>query len=120
MHHIKLAKLITVAVFLIALVAAVPTGLVHASSLTLVSGPSPYASCSIAGQPGTNYLNAEVEPFVAVNPATIGTPHVNIVGAWQQDRWSNGGARGLVAGFSVNGGKTWGETTLPFSQCAPG
>jgi len=116
MHHIKLAKLITVAVFLIALVAAVPAGLVHASSLTLVSGPSPYASCSIAGQPGTNYLNAEVEPWVSINP----TNPSNIIGVWQQDRWSNGGARGLVAGYSFNGDKSWKETPLPFSSCAPG
>jgi hypothetical protein len=43
----------------------------------------------------------------------------NIVGVWQQDRWNNGGAHGLVAGFSFDGGKTWGETTLPFSACAP-
>src|SRR5579859_7712620 len=116
MHHIKLTKLITVAVFLIAFVAAVPVSLVHASSLTLVSGPSPYASCSIAGQPGTNYLNAEVEPWVSINP----TNPSNIIGVWQQDRWSNGGARGLVAGYSFNGGKTWKETPLPFSACAPG
>jgi hypothetical protein len=52
---------------------------------------------------------------VAVNPAN---PQ-NIVGVWQQDRWSNGGAQGLVAGFSSSGGKSWGETTLPFSACAP-
>jgi hypothetical protein len=56
---------------------------------------------------------------VAVNPATVGTSHVNVVGTWQQDRWSNGGAHGLVAGFSSDGGKTWGETSLPFSACAP-
>jgi hypothetical protein len=58
-------------------------------------------------------LNGEVEPQVAVNPNLAG----NIVGVWQQDRWSNGGAQGLVAGFSFNGGTTWGETTLPFSAC---
>jgi hypothetical protein len=52
---------------------------------------------------------------VAVNPANT----QNIVGVWQQDRWSNGGAQGLVAGFSSDGGATWGETTLPFSVCAP-
>jgi hypothetical protein len=86
-----------------------------ASTLVTVSGPSPYASCSTAGQPGTTYLNAEVEPQVAVNPANS----QNSVGVWQQDRWSNGGAQGLVAGFSSNGGKSWGETTLPFSACAP-
>ena len=32
---------------------------------------------------------------------------MNIVGSWQQDRWSNGGSRGLVAGISTDGGFTW-------------
>jgi len=118
MHHIKHVKFVfATIVALLAVLATSAGGLVYAqTTLVTVSGPSPYASCSIAGQPGTNYLNAEVEPWVSVNPKN----HNNIVGAWQQDRWSNGGARGLVAGFSDNGGKTWGETTLPFSQCAPG
>jgi hypothetical protein len=97
----------------------VPGGGAVASGATTVSGPSPYASCSNANQPGTNYVNAEVEPQVAVNPATVGTSNVNVIGVWQQDRWSNGGAHGLVAGFSSDGGSTWGETTLPFSVCAP-
>jgi hypothetical protein len=61
-------------------------------------------------------VNAEVEPYVAVNPANTS----NIIGVWQQDRWSNGGAHGLIAGFSFNGGKTWRETELPFSACAGG
>jgi hypothetical protein len=93
---------------------AVPVTGAAASSLVTVSGPSPYAGCSTANQPGINYLNAEVEPQVAVNAANT----KNIVGVWQQDRWSNGGAQGLVAGFSFDGGVTWGETTLPFSACA--
>ncbi len=92
------------------------TAVAFAASPVTVSGPSPYAGCSTAGQPGTNYLNAEVEPSVSVNPANP----KNIVGVWQQDRWSNGGAQGLVAGFSSDGGTTWGETTLPFSGCATG
>ncbi|MFT0172050.1 sialidase family protein [Paraburkholderia mimosarum] len=84
---------------------------------TLVSGPSPFASCTIGGSaPSINYVNAEVEPWLAVNPAL---PR-NLIGVWQQDRWSDGGAHGLVAGFSFDGGTTWGETTLPFSACAPG
>lgn len=88
-----------------------------ASSLVTVSGPSPYANCTIGGGPGAvNYVNAEVEPLVAVNPADP----KNIVGVWQQDRWSDGGAHGLVAGFSSNGGTTWGETPQPFSACAGG
>jgi hypothetical protein len=103
----------------VVLVLAASVGGAAAAGLVTVSGPSPYASCSNANQPGTVYLNAEVEPQVAVNPATVGTGHVNVVGAWQQDRWSNGGAHGLVAGFSSDGGKTWGETSLPFSACAP-
>ena len=110
-HHIKLTKLITIVVFLIALVAAIPAGLVYANAtetaLVTVSGSSPYATCSNTGQPGTNYPNAEVEPYVAFNPATIGTTHVNVVGVWQQDRWNNGGAHGLVAGFSSDRGATW-------------
>src|SRR6266567_7585075 len=87
--------------------------------VVVVSGPSPYANCSNANQPGTNVPQAEVEPFVSVNPTTVNTEQVNVIGVWQQDRWSNGGAHGLVAGFSFNGGKTWSQTTLPFSVCAP-
>lgn len=97
--------------------ALVTAGSVFALSLvTTVSGPSPYATCSQPAGGGTNFLNAEVEPFVAVNPAH----NQNIVGVWQQDRWSNGGARGLVAGFSFTSGKSWGEVDLPFDRCAPG
>jgi hypothetical protein len=81
------------------------------------SGPNPFASCIIGGS-GTSqvYVNAEVEPWVAVNPAN----RSNLIGVWQQDRWSDGGAHGLVAGFSFDGGQTWGKTALPFSACARG
>ncbi len=119
MHHIKHVKFVFVTfVAFLAVLATGPLSLAYADSLkvVLVSGPSPYASCSNDGQPGKNFVNAEVEPWVAANPAHS----QNIVGVWQQDRWSNGGAHGLVAGFSFNGGKTWGETTLPFDTCAPG
>jgi hypothetical protein len=118
MRHFKhLQFVFATIVALLAVMATSAADLVYAqSTLTTVSSTDPYASCSIAGQPGTNYPNAEVEPWVSVNPKN----HNNIVGAWQQDRWSNGGARGLVAGFSTDGGKNWNESTLPFSQCAPG
>ncbi len=88
---------------LLALVAAVG---VSASSfvpdpLVQVSGASPFAGCTAdAGQPGIVYVNSEVEPWIDVNP----TNPNNLVGIWQQDRWDNGGARGLVAGRSVDGG----------------
>jgi hypothetical protein len=81
-----------------------------------ISGPSPYADCPANDPDDVVTVNAEVEPDVASNPAR---PR-NLVAVWQQDRWANGGAHGLMAGFSFDGGRTWGRTTLPFSQCAPG
>ena len=83
--------------------------------LVLASGPSPFAGCTIGG-PGTNYTNAEVEPWVAVNP----TNPANIVAVYQQDRWSNGGARGLVTAVSHDGGATWSRTWAHFSFCSGG
>src|SRR5712691_4656276 len=117
MHHIKHVKFVfATIVALLAVLATGTGGLVYAQpTLVTVSGASPYASCLNAGEPGTNFVDAEVEPDVAVNPHLAG----NIVGVWQQDRWNNGGTHGLVAGFSFDGGATWGETTLPFSACAP-
>src|SRR5216684_3700426 len=85
-----------------------------AASLVRISGPSPFASCTIGG-PGTNYVNAEVEPYLGINP----TNSSNLVGVFQQDRWSNGGAHGLVATFSSDGGATWGETPLSFNESNP-
>lgn len=87
------------------------------SPLTVASGANPFAACTLGTAPGAvNYPNAEVEPWVAVNP----TNPQNIIGAWQQDRWSDGGARGLVAGYSTNGGTTWNTVAQPFSACAAG
>src|ERR1700758_2465089 len=99
--------------FALAMVALVPVS-AAAGGPTLVSGVDPYADCSLAHQTGTNDANAEVEPSVTAISASA------LVGAWQQDRWSNGGASGLVAGFSKTGGKSWSQSTLPFSGCAPG
>lgn len=75
---------------------------------TLASqNPSPYATpgcLALEPQPGSlSYLNSEVEPQIAVDP----TDPSHLVGAWQQDRWSNGGAHGLVAGYSTDGGASW-------------
>ncbi|WP_415855058.1 hypothetical protein [Sinomonas sp. G460-2] len=88
-----------------------------------VSGPSPFAGCTsvtpppVASPPGTAtlYPNTEVEPFVASNPANSD----NLIGVWQQDVYSTRSARGAVAAYSTNGGKTWGTTPLPFTGCAP-
>jgi hypothetical protein len=39
---------------------------------------------------------------------------------WQQDRWDDGGAHGIAAAASSDGGTTWTETTLPFTRCSTG
>jgi hypothetical protein len=65
---------------------------------------------------GTLYSGAEVEPHVAVNPLNPD----NLVGVWQQDRYGNGGARGVAYGASFDGGLTWTLGTLPVSTCAGG
>jgi hypothetical protein len=86
--------------------------------LSLASGPTPFAAgCEGTPQAGTNYPNAEVEPWVDANPLNPS----NLVAVWQQDRWSSGGAHGLLTGVSENGGRTWTRPTPPtFSRCAGG
>jgi hypothetical protein len=43
------------------------------------------------------------------------------VGTWQQDRWSNGGARGLSVGVSLDGGTTWQPVVIPgLTRCSGG
>jgi hypothetical protein len=87
------------------------------ASLTLVSAPTDFApGCSGAPQTGTNYPNAKVEAFLAVDP----TNPAHLVGVWQQDRYSNGGASGLFAAASTDGGKTWARRALRFSNCSGG
>ena len=83
-----------------------------------VSGASPFdANCGLAGQTGTNYPNSEVEPYVDVNP----NAGDNLIGAWQQDRWSNGGSRGNVVGASLNNGQSWRIVSqTKNSQCTGG
>ncbi|TMF61964.1 MAG: exo-alpha-sialidase, partial [Chloroflexi bacterium] len=87
--------------------------------LTIISGPSPFAGCTIgaSGAPGeTLYPNAEEEPWLDVNP----TNSNNMISVWQQDRWSNGGAHGLATGVTHNGGLTWNTNFAHFSECAGG
>jgi hypothetical protein len=93
-------------------------GIAHAEVLTYrASGPSPFLpDCNGVTQSGKLYTDAEVEPFVAVNPRN----RLNLVGAWQQDRWSNGGAQGIGTGFSVDGGVHWHRVYQPYTRCAGG
>jgi len=81
----------------------------------VVSGASAFAAgCGGAG--GTVYVNAEVEPSIAVDPRNPD----HWIGAWQQDRWSNGSARGIVAAATFDAGATWTTRQIPFSACAGG
>ena len=95
-----------------------PTQVPVTPALTLPAGristSSPVqAGCDGGSSSGVLYANAEVEPFVAVQPGNS-----NLLAAtWQQDRWSNGGARALVTAVSTDGGVTWSRRLMPFSRC---
>ena len=83
----------------------------------LVSSASAFtAGCGGVADSGTLYNNAEVEPHLAINPANP----ANLIGSWQQDRWSNGGAQGVAVGVSLDGGATWATRALPASRCGGG
>ena len=83
----------------------------------MASGPSPVAGgctgLATGNVIGTNFANAEVEPFVAVHPTIANF----LLATWQQDRWSNGGARAVVSAVSSDGGVTWTPTMHPMSRC---
>jgi hypothetical protein len=84
------------------------------------SGVSPFLGCTADGPylPGSvNYPNTEVEPWLEVNPAN----RRNLIGGWQQDRWSDGGAKSNVAGVSFDGGATWRQVVIPkITLCSGG
>lgn len=80
-----------------------------------VSGLSPFAP-SCGGTGGTSYVNSEVEPYLAVNPRDAN----HLIAVWQQDRWSNGSARGLLSALSLDGGTTWTGSQAPFAECNGG
>jgi hypothetical protein len=75
---------------------------VEASPTNLLAGCAPDGS-------GINFPDSEVEPYVDVNP----TDTDNVVGGYQQDRYSNGGAKGNVASVSFDGGATWTQVAIP-------
>lgn len=85
-------------------------GSLSASTPVQVSDDSPFdVGCGMASVGGTVFLDSEVEPYVDVNP----TNTQNMIAIWQQDRWSDGGARGNVAGVTFDGGETWEKVTFP-------
>jgi len=88
-------------------------GLVRVSA-----GASPFpAGCAGPAARG-EFLQqgSEVEPSIAVDPRDAG----HLVAVWQQDRWSIGGAAGIVTGVSRDGGRTWSRTAAHFTRCTGG
>jgi hypothetical protein len=98
----------------------VPAGCIDdiGDSQVRVTGQSPFAPGCDGAAPstGTVYAGAEVEPYVATNPQNAS----HLIGVFQQDRWSDGGARGLRTGYSFDGGLTWSLTQAKFSRCTGG
>src|SRR5690348_16879081 len=103
-----------------ALLAAGVSGVAGAAGPAVVNvtnAPSPFApGCDRVAGDGTNYPNSEVEVRIAADPRDAS----HAVGAWQQDRWSTGGAHGLLAATTTAGGATWKRSVAPFSRCAGG
>lgn len=88
----------------------------HPLSTARVSAESPFDAGCTGTQTGYNYRGAAVESFIAVDSSN---PR-HLVGVWQQDRWSNGGANGLMAAVSNDQGHTWITTAAAFSSCSGG
>ena len=101
-------------------VAMCATAAALGDSLVKVTGTTPYAAgCDGVAPTGLLFAGAEVEPMIAASPVQLGGI-ATYVGVWQQDRWSDGGARGLRTGFSSDGGLTWGTAQAKFTRCSGG
>ena len=95
-----------------------------ATPVDISAGGDPFGTCTAdnVGQQestfgSTLFPSAEPEPRVAIDP----TNPQNLVAVFQQDRWSDGGARGLVAAVTHNGGLTWRRVVLPgLTACSGG
>jgi hypothetical protein len=84
-----------------------------------VSGASALNGCTAGASAdfANAYNNTEVEPQVAVDP----TNPAEITGVSQQDRWPDGGARGLTSWMSTDGAASWSKLPdVPWSACQGG
>src|SRR4051794_10841151 len=72
-----------------------------AGGVATVSAPTPFSSCP--GNAQTVVQNAEVEPSLAVDPHRPARAYV----AYQQDRFRDGAARGIVVATTSDAGRTW-------------
>jgi hypothetical protein len=88
------------------------------AGLVTVSVAAPWpATCGEQPAGGkTVTRNAEVEPSIAIDPLDAN----HLIGAWQQDRWSNGGAKGVVSATTFDGGHSWTSSVAAFTLCSGG
>ncbi|MFL6015259.1 MAG: exo-alpha-sialidase, partial [Gaiellaceae bacterium] len=85
-----------------------------AAGVATVSGTTPFSSCQ--DDPQTVVQNAEVEPSLAVDPRRPARAYV----AYQQDRFRDGAARGIVVGTTNDGGRAWRRSVIRVGFCATG
>ncbi len=120
-----MVRIISAAAIAVALVVVGVAWALPAPTVTLASpGATPFAACTADNAPlqestfgSVLYPNSEIEPRSAINPQNP----LNIVGAYQQDRWSDGGARGIVASVTHDGGLTWSRVVVPgLTRCSRG
>jgi hypothetical protein len=124
MHAIRPRRIVVVtAAFVLFAAPAAWGSTASVGAVQRVSGSSPFAGCTaddVAGQPGTVYLNSEVEPWVAASTVDRnGDGALDVIGGYQQDRWYNGAARGVYSSVWYQG--AWRQVALPgTSICAGG
>jgi hypothetical protein len=93
-------------------------------SLVRVTDGDPFSACTADNVHAQQtvfgsilFPDTAIEPWVAVDPSD---PSRLLVGH-QQDRWSDGGSRGLVGVVSKDAGRTWTDTIPPgVTKCTGG
>ena len=105
---------VTVGALALGLLSAADASAQSLDPLVRITGPSPLAGCTADNVKSQEqqfgsilFRNTAIEPGAAIDP----TDPDRILVYHQQDRWSDGGARGLVGGLSSDGGATWTVTT---------
>jgi hypothetical protein len=78
-------------------------------TLVQVAPTDLFASAKPGNQSGVYFPDTQVEPRLAVDP----TNPQHMVGAWQQERWDDGGSFGSLAAVTFDGGNTWSEGVIP-------
>ena len=77
-----------------------------------LSQPNPVGNCDDGFRlPGTFTINDATEPAIAVNPVN---PN-NVVASWIL-----GPVQNVIAGVSLNGGRTWQQVPIPLTLCSGG